>query len=437
MKKWLGVTAVLAVAAPATLWAEAWVPFASNRTVSGTVYRTKLWVTNSGTVERRFTTAFVANAASGTNLTGTGGTLTLPGGGTILLGTLTPNGKIGMLEVAGAPQLVINARLEAIGTDGQIVGSTQLPVVSEDNLLKAGATAHLQGAELTGRGTLTDLGVINFSRDAASCTVKAYRPNGTQIGQTVQLGFLPLQPRHFDGALTTMGQTSLSDTRFAVSCNQPFFAYALVYKAGGPETSFVVPSGSAQGIVVPAPGGSSSPGTVTLARPGTFLSATQGAAYLALDVPTATGVTYKKATVEFDLFVNRFPFGTFVGLHSLRRDDRRLFYGLTMRPDRLKTVMDMGVDDDLVRGDEPGPWKEQTNYHVFFEYDIPRMTLTFKLSRNGAVVENLSGRLNHTDLFAPEGRKLYLDFGMPGVGADAYYPPVGWIYSNLSVKLVP
>jgi hypothetical protein len=439
MKKILACAA-LAVAAPALLSAEVYVPFASNRTISGTTYRTRLWVTNTGAADRRFTTSFIVNGTSGAALTGKGPSLNLVGGGTMLLGTLTPNGKIGMLEVAGAPQLVVNARLDAIGPNDQVLSSTNLPVVSSQNLFKAGTTAHLQGAEITARGTVTDLGVINFSREAARCTINAYRANSTRIASTVQLGLLPLQQRHFDGALTTLGEFNLNDARFAVSCDKPFFPYAIVYRVGGPETSFVVPSGTTEGVVVPpaTDGGVTSPDTaVTLTLPGTFLTARAGDSYKQVELPVRPGVRYKRATVDYDLYVNRFPDGVFAGIQSLRRNDRTLFYGLLMRPDRTKSILDLGVDDDLVLGSNGGPWAERTQYHVSVDYNAEARTLTYRLSKGGAVVETLSGRLNHTDLEVNDGKKLYVDFGMTGIADGAYFPPIGWIYSNLSVRLVP
>ena len=58
----------------------------------------------------------------------------------------------------------------------------------------------------------------------------------------------------------------------------------------------------------------------------------------------------------------------------------------------------MGVDDDIVTGNNGGPWRERTNYHLTFEYDTVSGQLTFRLIRNGALVETLTGRLNHFDL---------------------------------------
>ena len=139
--------------------------------------------------------------------------------------------------------------------------------------------------------------------------------------------------------------------------------------------------------------------------------------------------------MEFDLYVDKFPNGIFAGVTALRRNDRTLFYGLVVRGGRSKGILDMGVDDDVVQGNN-GPWKERTNYHLVFEYDIPTSTLTFKTIRNGELVETLRGRINHFDL-ATNGKIMRVDFGQTGVADGAYFPPIGWRYSNLKVTFEP
>ena len=57
---------------------------------------------------------------------------------------------------------------------------------------------------------------------------------------------------------------------------------------------------------------------------------------------------------------------------------------------------------------------------------------TFKAYRNGALVQTLTGHTNHNDL-SLNGRVFSVDFGMTGIADGAYFPPVGWTYSNLKV----
>jgi hypothetical protein len=428
----IGMCVLLAGVVPA-MAGEIYVPFASNRSVDGTIYQTKVWVTNTGTAARRFDVRFISQNTDGTQGADTGNQLSVPGGGTLLLGSVAPSGSLGMVEIIGAPQLVVNARIDAIGTNGSILSSANVPVAGGGNVMKANSTAHLQGLELTGRGTLSDFGVMNLSNAAAQCTIKAWRSNGSQINQTSVVTLLPLSERHFENVLGALGEISVSDARVEVSCNKQFFPYAAVFKPGGPETNFVTSSFALDTDLVTGVG--NTPGAVVFEAPGLFLHAKSGDSFKQFDIPLIEGVRYKKATMDFDLYVDKFPNGIFAGVTAMRRTDKTLYYGLIVRGGRSKTIIDMGVDDDILDGNS-GPWKERTNYHVTFEYDTVSGRLNFKLLRNGSQVETLNGPINHFDL-SKNGKVFRVDFGQNGVADGAYFPPIGWKYSNLKVVLEP
>jgi hypothetical protein len=416
---------------------EVYVPLASNRSVNGTVYRTKVWVSNPGSAARRFTATFFEEGTNGTQNQATPASLTVAPGGTVLLSSVAPDGKNGMLEVSGAPQLLVTARVEAIGAVSAVVSAAHVPVVSTSNVLKANGTAHLQGLEKTARGTTTDFGLMNLSRDTAQCTVKAFRASGGQIGNTATLSIFPLSVAYFDEALVALGENNISDARMEATCDKAFYAYALVFEAGGPETGFVTPSTFLDGdLVAGGGGGPSTPGTVTFEQTGLFLRALPGASFKEFDLPLRAGQPYKKATVEFDLYVHNFPDGLFSGVTALRRNDRTLFFGLIVRNDRNKTILDMGVDDDVVQGANNGPWREKTSYRMKLEYDTTTSQLTSTVTRGGAVVERLTGRINHFDL-NPKDKIIRIDFGQKAVADGAYFPPLGWQFSNLKVVFEP
>lgn len=429
----LGSALLLSVLISAPLSAEVFVPHVSNKTIGNLAYNTKVWVSNTGTTDRRFTTAFIETGVNGSALAGTGTGATVGGEKTSLLVGTAPNDKIGMLEVAGAPQLVVNARIEVFSPQGVMLASTNLPVVSASNTIPAGTKIYLQGLDRhVAAGTSSDFGLLNLSRESAQCTVRGLRADGLQSGQATTLTVVPLSHRYVADALAAFGETSIADARLEVSCDKPFYAYAIVYTLNVPNTLVITPSGSMEGAVVPG-----IVNGVVFTKPGTFLAARQGASQVVFDLPVTPGQRYKKAVTEFDLQLGRFPIGFFTGVYALRRNDRTLFYGLLVRNDRTKTILDLGVDDDLVQGRNNGPWRQNSPHHIFLDYDTVARTLTFKVSRGGVVLETLTGRINHLDLVAPAGKKLTVDFGQNGIADGAYFPPVGWTYSNLSVTLVP
>lgn len=435
---------VLLFSAVATLGAlspafagEVYVPLASNRNVGNVIYRTKVWVSNTSSVARRFSASFYEQGTNGNDNNANPSSLTVAPNGTLLLSAIAPDGRNGMLEVNGAPQLVVTARIEAIGPGGEVLSSAQVPVVSKENLLEANAVAHLQGLEQAG-ATRTQFGLLNLSRTAAQCTVRGFRADGTQIGSTAILPLPALTSVHFDDALLALGANNLSDARFEATCDKPFYTYALVFANGSPETAFVTPSGALNSDLVAggSGGGPVTPGSVTFEQSGLFLNAKNGDSFVQFDLPLQPGKQYSKATVDFDLYLNRFPDGLFSGVTALRRTDRTLFFGLIVRGDRQKTILDMGVDDDVVQGSNGGPWRERTNYHVRFEYDTASGRLTSTVSRGGTVVETLTGRINHFDLNAKD-KIVRVDFGQKGVADGAYFPPIGWQFSNLKVVFEP
>src|SRR6185436_19148838 len=141
-KPFLGLFAfaLLVSVAPAFAQGEVYVPYTSNRSLQGTTYRTKVWVTNTGSAVRKLSTRFIEQGVDGTKVPNQpGNDLNVPPGGTLLLTNLAPQDKIGMLEISGAPQLVVNARLDALNTQGAIVSSTNMPVISTANVIKANA----------------------------------------------------------------------------------------------------------------------------------------------------------------------------------------------------------------------------------------------------------------------------------------------------------
>ncbi|HEX9668895.1 MAG TPA: hypothetical protein VGC93_05365, partial [Thermoanaerobaculia bacterium] len=129
----LALLALLAIA-PTLHAGTVYVPVTKDG-IQDKVYKTKVWVTNTSSVARRFTHVFIPAGTDGTVRNAAPQTLTVPAGGTLLLSSLAPAGQIGVLEISGAPQLVVTARLDASGLATPTVASAHLPVVSSDNLI--------------------------------------------------------------------------------------------------------------------------------------------------------------------------------------------------------------------------------------------------------------------------------------------------------------
>jgi hypothetical protein len=445
---------------------EVFVPLASNRTVGGaggTTSRPKIWVTNTGSAPRRFTTLFIENGTDGNQLAdpNPASGIIVAGGTTAVLTNTAPAGKVGMLEIQGAPQLVLTARIEALDSNGTLLSSANLPMVSLANTAAARTTLDLQGLERAGSGgAVTDFVVLNLSRQAAQCTLTAFRANSTQINQTAVLALPPLSQRIFTDALAGLGEDFVTDTHFQVSCDHPFYTYALAYRLGGPQTDYIAPSTSLVGDLVAGSGsgstgggdggtggtggggGGNTAGSAILDVAGTFLLAKNNASYKSFDLPAKDGVHYRRAVIEYDMHITKFdPVLLFTGVTSFRRpsSDRNLrvvYYAIQIVNRNAKTTLDLGVTDVLVKTD--GPWKANGTYHVRTTYDVPTQTVTLEALQGGKVIYTIAGPAQHLDLSAVGGdHPLRVDFGQTGVADGAYVPPYGWSFSNLHVVLTP
>lgn len=408
--------------------------------VQGKLYRTKVWVTNASSVARRFTTIFLAAESDGTKREAVAAqSLTVPAGGTLLLTNLGPAGKAGLVEVTGAPQLVVTARIDGSALAGSPT-SAHLPVVSSENLIEGGATAYLQGLARLPAGVLSSVGIVNLAHQANQCSVQAFRSNGSQIGGTSVITVQPLTLREFTDAFGVLQENQIADSYFAVTCPQDFFAYATVLDPTSTQTVYVTPSETLSSLLAPPGTAPGPPGTVQFSVPGVFLDAKSGDSFKQFDLPAAPGTRYSKVVMEFDLRAGPMNLGprNFYGVTSFRRNDKTLFCGLIVRDDRDKTILDLGedVEGGLVLGDNGGPWRPNSTYYVILTYDTEVERLTFQLFRAGVLVEQLSGRTLHNNVVA-QGNVLRVDFGMERIADGAYFPPIGWKYSNLTVRLEP
>jgi hypothetical protein len=435
----LGVSAFLAATAPA-LAGQVFIPLASNRSIDGQItYRTRVFIANPVAADRQATTNFIEQGADGTVSKAAPSQLQVPGGGSLSLASVAPERKSGMLEIAGGDELVVTARVEAIGPTGEVLSSASVPAVSAANAMPAGSMAHLQGL---GRlpGAVTNFALLNLSTQPASCDVSAFRADGGQIAHTVTLAMPPLGTLQFDDAFAALGEQQVAEGRFEATCNQQFYAYATVLQVGGPAADFVEPSQGMSGTLVadrpaPPPGGA-----VTLNVPGVFLRATQKNSFVSYDLGAAVGVRYNRVAVEFDLTITKFNQTLlFTGVHSVRRPnknrrDRVLYYALQLVNRNSKTVLDLGVQDVLAR--TQGPWRTGHTYHLRFTYDVGQRRVQLDVAENGAYIYTIAGPAQHPDLSANQN-PITVDFGQTGIGDGAYGPPLGWIYANLNVAMTP
>lgn len=443
----LGALAVEILAPAPALAGNVFVPLSQQVTAGGATYTTKIWVSNPDQSPRHFSFLFIPQGTDGTSLQAVNGTITVAPSATAVMGPVAAAGQTGLLEIGGATQLVVGASLEATDANGNPLGAAAVPTISQDKALAPGAFLELQGLQRgTAAGMVTDFSLVNLDASTAQCTVAAFGPDGPALAPPATLSMQPLSRRDFPDVLAILGAEAVADARIVTSCDHVFFAFATVYQPGGAAMQIVNPSPALIGTLGPGlpsggsgggPGGS---GNVTFSVPGTFLNATASNSEQLYDLPAQAGVPFKRATIDWDLRIGTFPTGLFTGVMAFRRPNnqrslREPFCAVQIVNRNSKTLLDLGVENVFVR--TSGPWKQNSSYHLTLIYDLTVNQCELDVSQGGAVIYTIAGPAQWFDLSATGQNPLVVDFGQTGIGDGAYYPPVSWSYSNLSVVLVP
>jgi len=435
----LGAGALLAPLVPAFA-GTVYIPVTSSKTVGSATYTTRLWLSNPGTATRTFSVLFVPAGADGTVRAGTTPqSFTMAAGGTLVLANLAPAGTSGLLEITGAPQILTTARLDGVDPLRAVSGGAYVPAVSSKNLIAKNGTADLLGLERGSTGPVTNLAVVNLGQTASQCTVRATQLNGTPVGADATVNVPPVSLRRFEDALATLGVTTISDARLAVSCDQAFFAFAEVLGSTTPSAVVITPTLSLDSAL--APPGTVPPSTsVTVERPGVFFIPVANASALDVPLPLVPGRAYRKATIDFDMTTVTFSpvFDSIVGFlrPGTSRDDRTLYFGFNIRGGRGRTFIDLGVPvlEPAIKANYA--WKQHAQYHIKIVYDVVAKNMVLQALQNGQVVHTASGGIFNLDL-SDQGTGVLLKFGLPGVSDFAYYPPLGWTFANLRAQVEP
>ena len=451
----LAAAAVLVTALPAVA-GTVYLPHAEYRQVGNEYRQVLLWVTNPTAEPHDFSIRFIPTNTNGSQSAGAPQHYQVPAGGTMPVGT-APLGGVGMAEISGYEHLAFVGELNVLTPDHREISSTEIPIVGSADVVPARTWAHVVALEREHTMRTSDLGVVNLSGNAATCTIAPFYAEGNWITPPVEISLAPFGHRFFDDAFGVLGQPRIDGARFQVSCTTPFWAYSTVVSRVPEFVKVAVPAQTGQSTLLPpaAPPSNPPPSNPPPANPppvappppaqagelvrldGVFLNAVQGASYTDVVLPIAAGQRYRSITVEFDVATGRFPTDLYVGTVGLMRPVKRgTFYAHTVRADRGKSILDMGVGDGLVHRGGDGVWKPNSNYRVKAHYNAANRQVVWELFRGGAAVERIVGGIGNANLsHGGEGMRVF--FGLGKAFDNAFFPPWGWRFSNLVVSGVP
>lgn len=448
MKKYLVIAFIAALAVPPAFAGFVYVPVLDRNGSGASTHSTEVWLSNSGTQERRYGALFLPAGTDGTKRSAPSPKLSLLGGRTSkLIGISTP-GAPGLLEIEAGTQVLVHARLANAPASG-FSGYTEVPVISSDNALAAGTAAHLQGLLRDTSGAYTDLDIVNLANLAASCTIQLFRADGTQIGATATVSVQPLSMRHFGDALGTLGATAVADARAQVSCNQLFFAFAPVFNPARTLLSLVTPSASGASTLAGPTGPGPAPGAIVFERTGQVHQPTVGNEIKILTVPVSQALALKRFIVEWDVVPGPWTATKPEGNHNLIWIHRGKYRSNTLAnvntfgPPRSQIKNAQNLDmaaKALTMQEVPMVFQQGVSYHIRYVYDAETNRITMTVTSGGATVSTLemAGSVPGKVINVP-ATGLIVQFGHTAAQAAGgiEFPTYGWVYSNLRIEMAP
>jgi hypothetical protein len=334
----------------------------------------------------------------------------------------------GMLKVAGPSGIQVRSGAMFLSSGASTV-TWAMPVIGDSDMFQPGETAYLKGLAHTPQGA-SNIEVMNFGAATASCQIQLRRPKGGLLGSSRSLPLLPMSHLVVEDPLQGNLETpAASGVRAEVSCSQPFYAYGTFVGDGPAAFRMLYPLGAPSAADVE---------TLTINKPGTFFSPVRGKSAMDVVLPLVPDRAYRKVTIDFDVNIKEFTpiFTGLVGMYHPGgpRFGKTLYFGTFVRGMRSRSLVDQGspvVEPALKFGTG---WKEGATHHVMIVYDTEAGMMRFQVSRNNAVLADYTGSAYNYDL-ADRGAPVRLTFGLNGIADNAYFPPVGWKFSNLKVVI--
>ncbi len=442
----LSLLALFAVPAQA---GTVYVPLTVDGDLAGIGLRTDVWIANTTNKAVEFTSYFIPTLHDGTDRPEDtqADSIQLAARGTLRYQGIAPADSIGIMELKLPEGVVATARLVTIDPQlGESLG-TEIPVISAENLIPAGTTAHVQGWEREVGHRLTDFGAVNLSSATAQCQVSVYRGNGQQISTTATFPIQPLSSVHFPAALGILGQGDVPIARAAVTCDQDAYAYAVVNDIETGQAIFTGPSARGEdGLEGPAPppGTSECPqNAVCYSKAGTFFIPSVRDDYRRENIAVPAG-TYSSLHFSVEVVNGGWAQPT-SGLNLmfwLARNGRHFnLFGFAgfKGPNRNTVLFRHGIG--MVAGDKP---KFESNFvsqigksYIFdYTYNPAQGFLDLKiLDKSGNILWRATDKPNVKNIVIPEGELITADFSNR-LGANAAEPPsYGWQYRNLQFEL--
>ncbi len=352
----------------------------------------------------------------------------------------------GLLELTGSESFSFSARLERV--DG--LQTTELPVLSSETAGAPGDKLYLQGLRRIGT-VATDWSLVNLAWQTAECTVGATGPTGISVGSTATLSVKPLSIRTYADILQVLALTEAEYIRVVVSCNQPFFTFAMTRDQQTGDIGYIGPSGRGNsGLVLPGdtppppppPPTGCPAGGACFTVPGLAFAPTTGTPVKRFTFAVPPG-NYERIDFEMDVIHGGWNTANRDGKHMLfwlvkNRNYYMYGYGNFEGPGKNDVLFRHGVEithPEKIKITAPLAAQPQHTYHLKYAYDTRQNFLKLEVSENGTLLATINGTPNTNVIDFAAGDQGIIDIGFDGSNPEEM-PTYGWKYGNIKINFL-
>jgi hypothetical protein len=341
---------------------------------------------------------------------------------------LLPAGGGGMVIIEPVPGLdAVEVSYEV--EQSPVRTAWKLPLLAESDFFPAHSTVYVLNL-VKATDAESALQLFTTAKLAATCSVKVLRPKGSVIDERDGITVPAVGVTRIPDILSKVPSATASGINAQITCDQPFYALGEYPAADRWDTRVEYP-------VTNLP--SNLTGEQLVSLPGTFLHAAKGSSDFHETVPLDPAVNYHTLEISFDISVRDPPgfvvFRNVVGMFRFggRRFGKTLFFGSFENFGKQKYVIDLGtpfIETTLKRN---FPLIGGHTYHFQITLDNDQRSLHYVITNaGGAVVTDVLGGL-YNNFNATGTSQPIIEFGLGGVADNAYFPPYGWRYKNLSI----
>ena len=402
-------------------------------------------VVNNGAGAQQISAVFLESGSNGAAARPAGTTRNLPGRSTVLLDPAIPAGKTGLLEITGSPDVTVTGRVTFGGQSGL---GFALPVLSTDNTAAANGSMVVQGLFRNGDRRTTFV-LVNLGHALTTCNVTPYHSDGTPIANAATVTVPPVAQNVYVDALSAWGVASVADANVSVTCNQRFYAYAVVNDTSPARAALILPAIELDPDLAP-PGSGCPAGATCLVLPGNFYTPTEAEPMRIYKLLVPSGRQFRRLEATFKFRHGGWhadPASIFTLIYMNRNGKfRSNTYGVVDIAAGAARRVHVELTADLPNAPPPtGVQNERQKvllipsetYDVKYVYDAEHDTFRLQMTDSqGNSVVDLSAPLKATTNAVVSKGSFWVQFSEPFTDS-IHRPSLGWTHSDLVFALIP